>query len=114
VVSALNLFRGGAVGLIDWLGLWRLVAFILRQRVTNFEPWCLVAHKDVSRGADGWLIHEGAQSHVHTITNHRIKQRAANLAVNVVVRSHPDFHTGISALVHLRSEACFFQYLQMA
>jgi hypothetical protein len=64
----------------------RLVAFILRQRVTNFEPWCLVAHKDVTCGADGWLVHEGAQSHVHTITNHRIKQRAANFAVNVVVR----------------------------
>ena len=66
-----------------------LVSLVLRQVVGDLEPWGLVADKYVRGWADLRRIDERTESHVDVsaITDDGIQQQAADLAVNVMVRS---------------------------
>ena len=61
--------------------------FILRQAVGDGEPWRLGTNEDVRGRTDGRIIDKGSHGDVNegAVADHRIKQRAAPIAVRVVV-----------------------------
>src|ERR1700758_5527641 len=63
-------------------------AFKPRKVVGNFEPWRLRPDEDVPRGADGRALYERPHGDVDVapFPNHRVEQRPASAAVDVVPR----------------------------